>query len=63
MITADHRRQREFPGLDDDLHKLLVKSNATLVKSEEHLPQDDKEMLRREELKCCVLFTHYRINK
>jgi hypothetical protein len=50
---ADRRREREFPGLDDDLHKLLAKSNATLVKSEEHLPTtsvNDKQTLSRQEL-------------
>ncbi|MDQ3968547.1 MAG: hypothetical protein M3275_09150 [Thermoproteota archaeon] len=47
---ADRRRQREFPGLDDDLHKLLVKSNATLVKSEEHLPDVGKETISNEGL-------------
>ena len=49
---ADRRREREFPGLDDDLHSLLVKSNATLVKSEEHLPTsvNDKQTLSRQEL-------------
>jgi hypothetical protein len=47
---ADRRREREFPGLDDDLHKLLLKSNATLVKSEEHLPQGAKETCDKREL-------------
>lgn len=51
---ADRRREREFPGLDDDLHKLLVKSNATLVRSEEHLPTtssvNDKQTLSRQDL-------------
>jgi hypothetical protein len=52
----DRLRKREFPGLDDDLHKLLVKSNATLIKSEEHLPTtttssvNNKQTLSRQDL-------------
>jgi hypothetical protein len=50
---ADCRREREFSGLDDDLHKLLMKSNATLLKSEEYLPTtsaNDKQTLTRQRL-------------
>ncbi|MDQ3969548.1 MAG: hypothetical protein M3275_14285 [Thermoproteota archaeon] len=51
---GERRREREFPRLYDDLHKLLVKSDATLVKSEEHLSTtssvNDKQTLSRQEL-------------
>ncbi len=53
MLILGMLKIREFPGLDDDLRKPLVKSNATLVKSEEHLPTssvNNKQTLCRQEL-------------
>ena len=34
----DHRKQREFPGLDDDLKSILNKTGGKLIKSVEYLP-------------------------
>lgn len=46
---ADRMRQREFPGSDDIL-PLLEKVGGTLIRSEEYLPNVDKETMSSEEL-------------
>ena len=53
LILGMLKIREEFPGLDDYLQKPLVKSNAILVKSEEHLPTssvNNKQTLCRQEL-------------
>lgn len=47
----DRRKNREYPGVDDELKSLMRNTKGTLVRSEEHVPSSAANTVSSEELK------------